>query len=119
MNSGLTLILRMRIWALLLLAAIGMQAAEPIRAPLERGTGAAWSAATSDLALVSNRKAGDASLQSQQQPPQPLPQMRVAPLPNLRSVALSTPPQREFDARGPPREEHPARPPDPTAPPLA
>ncbi|MBT0671173.1 hypothetical protein HT136_22635 [Novosphingobium profundi] len=118
MTGGLTLLLRMRIWALLLLAAIGLQAAEPIRAPLERSEGSAWSSATKDLALLSNRRSEDASSEAS-----PLPQprlVRTSPLAPVEAVfALAREPHALPRAQAPPPHAHPARPPDATAPPRA
>ncbi|WP_239026540.1 hypothetical protein [Novosphingobium decolorationis] len=118
MSFGLTFLLRMRIWALLLLAAIGLQAAEPIRAPLERAPGSAWSSATSDLALSPSRRGEDGAQDTAPQPPQPLPERSTAGLsPNAPAVlaALSLAPR----AQAPPPQRHPARPPNSTAPPRA
>src|SRR3546814_4370664 len=66
-------LLPVRIWAALLLAAIGLQAAEPIRTPLLT-QGSAFSAATLDVAVVSSRK-GEAEAYA----PLPLPPPTSAP----------------------------------------
>ena len=69
MAYAFALLARLRIWPLLLLAAIGLQAAEPIRAPLDRVQGSAFSASTLDVALGAARR-----VQSQlAMPAQPLP----------------------------------------------
>lgn len=118
MASALTLFARLRIWSLLLLAAIGMQAAEPIRAPLERMQGSAFSASTLDVALAAPRRT-----QGQQAAAQPLPvppqATVVEDLPAAPRFALAQPSHLRPEARGPPPRSHPARLPDSTAPPLA
>lgn len=118
MNGGLTLLLRMRIWALLLLAAIGMQAAEPIRAPLVRTPGSAWSSATSDLALASTRRGEDSAQEASPQPPLRLDNLGT---PDQTGIELAMAAQRPMApvAQGPPLSAHPALPPDSTAPPFA
>ena len=119
MSPRLTILLRMRIWGLLLLAAIGLQAAEPIRAPLERASGSAWSSATSELALASSRRGEDASVQPQPQPPEPMAPAPGRPAPPEFEALVQASATPWFDARGPPWDEHPARPPRSTAPPVA
>ncbi|TYC81037.1 hypothetical protein, partial [Novosphingobium sp. BW1] len=108
MSFGLTFLLRMRIWALLLLAAIGLQAAEPIRAPLERAPGSAWSSATSDLALSPSRRGEDGAQDVAPQPPQPLPDRSAGRLsrhaPAVLAALLLAP-----RAQSPPAQRHPAR----------
>ncbi|MCJ2184082.1 hypothetical protein MTR62_15460, partial [Novosphingobium sp. 1949] len=90
MTGGLSLLLRMRIWAMLLLAAISLQALEPIRAPLERVPGSAWSSATSDLALASSRKSDDGVSDAAPLPPLRLhPAAAVHTAPALGRLALA------------------------------
>ncbi|CDO36104.1 MULTISPECIES: hypothetical protein [Novosphingobium] len=117
MTSGPSLFLRMRLWAVLLLAAIGMQAAEPIRAPLERVSGSAFSAATLDVALVTARKSEAAATQELPAPPI----TRLAPAMAMRPVAVAAGPRLRLlpEARGPPPRQHPARLPDLRGPPAA
>jgi len=118
MAFSCALLPRLRIWTLLLLAAIGLQAASPIRAPLERVQGSAFSAATLDVALASSRKVESASASAQIEPP--LPAQSVAqPVSARPSLALATRLRLRPEARGPPPREHPSRLPDSTAPPLA
>ncbi|AIT79665.1 hypothetical protein [Novosphingobium pentaromativorans] len=118
MTSGSNLFLRMRLWAVLLLAAIGMQAAEPIRAPLERVPGSAFSAATLDVALVTTRKSEAAATQELPTPPV----TRSVPAAALRPLAIAVAESRLRllpEARGPPPRQHPARLPDLRGPPAA
>lgn len=111
-------LLRVRIFAALLLAAIGLQVVEPIRTPLQLTQGSAFSAATLDVAVVSSRK-GEAEAYA----PLPIPPltsapaMRTAPKPS-RFIAVSSS-RLQPDVRGPPPRSHPAFPPDSTAPPIA
>ena len=115
MASAPALLARMRIWSLLLLAAIGLQAAEPIRAPLERMQGSAFSASTLDVALASDRRA-----QGQHVAPTPLPPPAATlEQPASARFALAEPAHLRPEARGPPPRSHPARLPDSTAPPIA
>lgn len=112
------LLLRLRLWTLLLLAAIGLQAASPMRMPLERMNGSAFSAATIDVALASPRKIANGVATAPITPPLPLAPMQVrAPL--LRTLALGDRLRLRPEARGPPPRERPSRTPDTTAPPLA
>lgn len=119
MVRALTLLARLRIWSLLLLAAIGMQAAEPIRAPLERMQGSAFSASTLDVALAAPRRTQ--GLQQAATQPLPIPPAItvVEDLPAPARFALARPPHLRPEARGPPPRGHPARLPDSTAPPIA
>ncbi|MCJ2183530.1 hypothetical protein MTR62_12630, partial [Novosphingobium sp. 1949] len=55
MKSVLSWVLTLRLCAALLLAVIGVQAAEPVRAPLHPVPGSAFSAATIDVALMPAR----------------------------------------------------------------
>jgi hypothetical protein len=118
MPPAFALLARMRIWSLLLLAAIGLQAAEPIRAPLERVQGSAFSAATLDVALSTPRRLHAAAHAT---PAQPLPPLASAidepPAPPAQALAGT--PRLRPQARGPPPRRHPARLPDSTAPPIA
>lgn len=117
MNRPFALIAPLRMWTLLLLAAIGLQAAAPMRAPLERVSGCAFSAFTIDVALASARRGHD-ERKTIVQPLVPVPVRPVAFTPGLAPLALQ---ERRFlrpQPRSPPRG-HPARLPDSTAPPLA
>ena len=119
MASPLALFARMRFWSLLLLAAIGLQAAAPIRAPLERLQGSAFSATTLDMALSTTRRAQTAQVApAQPLPHAPVTMARYKPIAGV-SYALANPDHVRPEARGPPPRSHPARLPDSTAPPIA
>ena len=103
-----------RLWAVVLLATIGLQAMAPVAAPLQREAGSAFSAATADVALASTRRAESTKV-ALPTPPLPLekPHVRLAPLlvallpiVHLRPAATGPPPrlspQRLPDLRGPP-----------------
>lgn len=107
-----------RSWALLLLAVIGLQAATPVSAPLDRQQGSAFSASTIDVALTTMRRdAGHAAIA---QTAAPVPAELAQVLPRERRPRLAVATQRlRPDVRGPPPRELPSRLPDSTAPPLA
>nr|WP_246544015.1 hypothetical protein [Novosphingobium profundi] len=108
----------MRLFALALLCAIGVQALEPIRAPLERTQGSAFSAATLDLALVSQREQAAKPVVSRSAPPQ----ARLEPAAHPRPLAQAVRPAPAFahaPIRAPPPRGRPGSPPDATAPPRA
>ncbi|HUD28506.1 MAG TPA: hypothetical protein VMQ93_06510 [Novosphingobium sp.] len=113
------LLTRLRIWSLLLIAAIGIQAAEPIRAPLERTQGSAFSVATLDVALATARRGQGQHVAA----PQPLPLLpgttRAQEVAAVPRFAFAPPSHQRPEARGPPPRGHPARLPDSTAPPIA
>lgn len=118
MPAVLAFIPRMRLWTMLLLAAIGLQAAEPIRAPLDRTQGSAFSAATLDVAVVSSRRAGAEVFAAQPAPAAPA----ILPWQALPEYSSSSPvakPDLRPWPRGPPPRDHPTRLPDSTAPPFA
>jgi hypothetical protein len=119
MASAPALLARMRIWSLLLLAAIGLQAAEPIRAPLERMQGSAFSAATLDVALATARRTQGQQVAPTQPLPIPPAVVAVQDAAMTPSFALAQPSHLRPEARGPPPRNHPARLPDSTAPPVA
>ena len=110
---------RLRILALLLLAAIGLQAVEPIRAPLERTQGSAFSAATADLALATGRRVETGKAQALPTPALPTIAPTAFETPHLALLPPDAPPHLRPEVRGPPPRGHPARLPDSTAPPLA
>lgn len=110
---------RFRIWALLLLAAIGLQAGEPIRAPLERTQGSAFSAATADLALATGRRVETGKAQVLPAPALPPHAPTTFEAPRLALLPKAAHPHLRPEVRGPPPRRHPARLPDSTAPPLA
>ncbi|MDE8650923.1 hypothetical protein [Novosphingobium album (ex Liu et al. 2023)] len=107
-----------RLWLAVLLAAIGLQAAEPMRAPLERFRGSAFSAATSDVALASPRPAEAAKAQA---PHMPASAIRPAPLRAVPLTAFVLPgqPRPRPEARGPPPRHRADRLPAPRGPPLS
>lgn len=117
MVNCLTLFARLRVLAMLLLAVVGLQAAVPIRAPLDRVPGPAFSAATLDVSLASTWR-----MESKARPAGTMP-ATLAALPRMEglvrlSVLLAGADLRPT-ARGPPPRAAPSRPPDSTAPPLA
>jgi hypothetical protein len=105
-----------RFWAVVLLATIGLQAAEPVRAPLQREAGSAFSAATADVALVSARRSAVTQVQAVPVPPLPtlLAQVRIE---RPASMAASVDHLRP-GARGPPPRDSAERLPDLRGPPL-
>lgn len=119
MTPFLASILRLRAAALVLLAAIVLQAGLPLAAPLERPHGSAWSAGTIDVAIAATRKSADvATVAALDRTGTPVP---AAPVNALR-IAIATdafPAHYWPEVRGPPPRAHPARLPDSTAPPLA
>ena len=104
-----------RVWTLLVLAVIGLQAATPVRAPLDRQPGSAFSASTIDVALSSPRR--DESEWPPAQVITPLRKERALAPPLRPRVAVF--PHVRPDVRGPPPRQRPSRLPDSTAPPLA
>ncbi|MAC60196.1 MAG: hypothetical protein CMH85_18400 [Novosphingobium sp.] len=111
-------ILRFPGWTLLLLAAIGLQAAEPIQSPLERTHGSAFSASTLELALVSGRRADTASPVVVTTPALPITVGQIRPVAHVTHFGARNIRWRP-EVRGPPPRAHPARRPDSTAPPQA
>lgn len=106
-----------RLWAALLLATIGLQALEPVAAPLQRVPGSAFSAATADVALASSRRTETAQVQAV-----PTPALPKLPVPvSLASLPAVWPRAEHLLplARGPPPRERSERLPDLRGPPLA
>lgn len=105
----------LRLWAALLLAAVGLQAAQPFHAPLEVRHGSAFSAATADVAVAPQRR-----IEVQRA----LPAM-PAPPPVAVEHALVAPaflpetPSPRPDSTGPPARVILARQPAPRGPPIA
>lgn len=105
-----------RLWALVLLAAIGLQAAVPVGGPLQVRHGSAFSATTVDVAVAPQRRIEAESPVS-------------SPLPAIVPVAAAQPSAPAFaalvsrpsrpDSTGPPAEDILARQPAPRAPPIA
>lgn len=121
MTSVLTILLRLRLVALVLLAAIGLQAAAPAQAgPLVREEGPAWSAFTLDVALAPARKAHvEAASLAPFDPVLPPAPAIVAPAGFASARACAHPAFTRPHTRGPPPRLHPARVPDCMAPPLS
>lgn len=117
MTWRLSSLAHLRFWTLLVLAVVGLQAATPIRAPLDRPPGSAFSASTIDVAVSTARRGDSETAPVQVTPPVPRTLAPVRPEPRPRMV-LATPHLRP-EARGPPPRDHPSRLPDSTAPPLA
>jgi hypothetical protein len=105
-----------RLWAVLLLATIGLQALEPVIAPLELVSGSAFSAGTAEVALVSARRSEAA--EDQLIPTPLLPQPEPVPVP-FSAVLVPAVPHLRPDARGPPPRDRAERLPDLRGPPLA
>ncbi|MFC0204549.1 hypothetical protein [Novosphingobium soli] len=119
MTSLPALLARLRLWPLLLLAAITTQAAAPIHAPLERVQGSAFSAATLDVALAAPRRLQGEPVQVAE--PLVLPPSRAAGVVQRAWAEAAERPASPLPSRvrAPPPRRHPARLPDSTAPPLA
>lgn len=106
-----------RLWAALLLAAIALQAAEPVGRPLETRHGSAFSAATSDVVIAPQRRA-EAERRIA------LPEPVTPPAAISAALAERTPPPPPAwtiapDSTGPPAREILARQPPPRGPPGA
>jgi hypothetical protein len=101
----------------MLLAVIGLQAAQPVHAPLERTTGSAFSASTVDVALTTTRR--DEAARAQPVPLPALPTPQPAARPVLASELLDQPAHWLPDVRGPPPRASSIRLPDLRGPPLA
>lgn len=105
-----------RLWAVLLLAAIGLQAASPIARPLEARHGSAFSATTFEVALAPQRRVESVRHEAEPQPaPLPAPAAPVA-LAVASGPALPAP---RPDSTGPPVHDILAWLPAPRGPPLA
>lgn len=106
-----------RLWAVLLLATIGLQATASAAPTLQKTSGSAFSAATYEVALYVQR--GE-KVQRQAVTPQPLVPSAVAvdsPLAATTILTDSAPPRP--DSTGPPVREIRSWKPAPRAPPLA
>lgn len=105
-----------RLWAALLVTAIGLQAAEPFRAPLEQTHGSAFSATTYEV-VISPRRGDDGAVQISALSPALLPdQATVTPSGNKTLAHVPAP---RPDSTGPPRRELSSWRPAPRAPPIA
>jgi hypothetical protein len=114
MLARLPLLTTVRMWAALLLAAIGLQALEPIATPLQLSHGSAFGATTYEAALAPQRR--NVAEGQKLVPLSPT-------LPAIRSVpdafAMAPPPAPRPDSTGPPARMILAREAPPRAPPLA
>lgn len=103
----------LRLWALLLLAAIGLQAAAPVSKVLETRHGSAFSATTAEVAVAPQRRV---EADRQIALPQPVPVLGAAPLVPARAIHAAWSPRP--DSTGPPAREILARQPAPRGPPA-
>lgn len=104
-----------RLWAALLLTAIGLQAAQPVDTAFRPSHGSAFSAATYDVALAPQRRGEDAQIAPTPLPP-PLPQIAAFP---TSPAVLALQPMPRPNSTGPPALTILRRQPAPRAPPLA
>lgn len=105
----------LRLWAALLLAAIGWQAAQPFHAPLEARHGSAFSATTVEVAVAPQRQV--AAQRAWPAMPAPVPVAVERPFRPF-SLLPETPSPRP-DSTGPPTRVILARQPAPRGPPFA
>jgi hypothetical protein len=106
-----------RLWAVLLLATIGLQATASAAPSLQKTSGSAFSAATYEVALYVQR--GE-KVQRQAVTPQPLLPLAMAILSvPARTAALADRPASRPDSTGPPSREIQSWKPAPRAPPRA
>lgn len=106
----------LRLWAALLLAAIGLQAAAPIGQVLETRHGSAFSATTAEVAVAPQRR-----IEADHQAPLALPTIVPVAFTAMPAPAFALPaswPSRP-DSTGPPAREILTRQPAPRAPPTA
>ena len=110
-------LIALRLFAALLLATIGAQAALPLSAPLERTHGSAFSATTHEVALVAQRKvkSGRHALAPSPVPHPPAP----APVRAQNPPELALLPAPRPQSTGPPRPHILARLAAPRPPPSA
>jgi hypothetical protein len=107
-----------RLWAALLLAAIGVQAASPVGTPLEQRHGSAFSAATYEVALAFQRN--EQSETREALVPQPAPPTSMPATPTrVEPAALAATLVPRPDSTGPPTPDSLAWRPAPRAPPIA
>jgi|GEM_PF-1595517 hypothetical protein len=118
MLARLPLLIVIRLWAALLLVAIGLQAATPVGAPLEQRHGSAFSAATYEVALAFQRNERSETRESLIPQPVPPVSVQAAPVrvePATLAVAMAPRP----DSTGPPLPESLSWHRAPRAPPIA
>lgn len=119
MPNGPALTIRLtilRLFAALLLATIGAQAALPLAPPLDRTHGSAFSASTHEVAIGSPRRAEAARPALAPLPRLPAPQVEPA---TPRSFALAEPVAPRPSSTGPPQPAILATRAAPRAPPFA
>lgn len=102
-----------RLFSLLLLAVIALQASEPVRG-IGRDHGSAFSAATYEVAIANSRHVETASVSVA---PTPLPKSETGAFPDEPAIRISLPSPRP-DSTGPPAGAILARQPAPRGPPL-
>jgi len=107
-------LLLVRLCALAMLLAVGLQAGAPFAAPLERTHGSAFSATTHEVALKTERRGEVVRLAVAPEPRLPVLEPVAPPVLQLAQPA----PRRPFST-GPPAREDIARRPAPRAPPIA
>jgi hypothetical protein len=105
-----------RLLVALLLAAIGVQAAQPLDAAVQPSHGSAFSAATYDVALVSQRRGEEAQPAFTPLPPAP---PRFVPPVAVPADSLASQPMPRPDSTGPPALPILERQPAPRGPPPA
>lgn len=113
MFARLPSLMLVRLWAALLLAAIGLQAAQPFRAPLEARHGSAFSATTYEVAVAPQRR-----IEARQALPLPAPPVERAVTPPSPRPALVFAPAPRPDSTGPPIDNILIRQAAPRAPPI-
>ena len=106
----------LRLWAALLLAAIGVQATQPFDAAVRPSHGSAFSAATYDVAGAPQRRVEPVQTAPTPLPPAP-PQIAATVAPSSPTLASRVMPRP--DSTGPPALPILERQPAPRAPPLA
>lgn len=107
-------LLLVRLCALAMLLAVGLQAGAPFAAPLERTHGSVFSATTHEVALKTERRGEVVRIAIAPEPRLSVLEPVAAPAPQLAEPA----PLRPFST-GPPAREDIARRPAPRAPPLS
>ncbi|MCJ2180597.1 hypothetical protein MTR64_18655, partial [Novosphingobium sp. 2580] len=84
MTRRLSSLAHLRFWTLLVLAVIGLQSAAPIRAPLDRPPGSAFSASTIDVAVSAARRDSSEAVPAQATPSLPRVLAPLRPEPRQR-----------------------------------
>jgi hypothetical protein len=105
-----------RLLAVLMLATIGLQAAEPVGSPLQQRHGSAFGAVTYEVTLATARTS---DVRKAVVTRAALPLVPYADAPPLRVAALPAGPAPRPDSTGPPLRDITAWRPSPRAPPLS